>query len=46
MKEEIRDILDLPVGAALLPRIATTVAGEAVIGGGFMAIYVLFAILL
>ena len=45
MKEELRDILDVPEGEALLPELAKTVACSAV-GGGFMAIYVLFAILL
>ena len=43
MKEELRDILDVPEGEALLPELAKTVACSAVIGGGFMAIYVLFA---
>ena len=46
MKEELRDILDVPEEDALLPELAKTVACSAVIGGGFMAIYVLFAILL
>ena len=46
MKEELRDILDVTEGEALLPELAKTVACSAVIGGGFMAIYVLFAILL
>ena len=40
MKEELRDILDVPEGEALLPELAKTVACSAVIGGGFMAIYV------
>ena len=51
MFEELRaivaeNILDVPEGEALLPELAKTVACSAVIGGGFMAIYVLFAILL
>ena len=37
MKEELRDILDVPEGEALLPELAKTVACSAVIGGGFMA---------
>ena len=37
MKEELRDILDVPEGEALLPELAKTVACSAVIGGGFLA---------
>lgn len=46
MKEELRDILDVPEGKAMLPKLEKNMACSAVLGGGFLAIYVLFAILL
>jgi len=46
MKEELRDILDVPEGEAMLPKLEKNMACSAVLGGGFLAIYVLFAILL
>lgn len=39
MKEELRDILDVPEGEAMLPKLEKNMACSAVLGGGWRSMY-------